>query len=177
MSREYIDASQSYTALRNQLMKHTTADSKDAIRAGDSGLYVKNKVSRPWFGSGAKRAEKYANAVHAIKEAINTEFAGVVVNGKKLGDYAMSRMGDPSKLTMSDIRKLDGEIVRGLAKWKGGSATQRGIARQTALLLDAARSGSASPSEQKGLAHWRKTAPGLERMTGALRADLRANGL
>ncbi|MEM6439902.1 MAG: hypothetical protein AAF763_09455, partial [Pseudomonadota bacterium] len=173
MARQYIDSQQSYTKLRDQLYSHTTKQSKDGIRATKSGLYVKNKVSRPWFGSGKARAQKYMEAKNSITAAINSEFDGVKIDGKRLGDYVMGRLNDPTKIRMKDLRLIDAEIAGALRKWDGGNPTKRDIAAIAADMLDNAADGDSSV-KNRNLTHWRQAAPGLERMNMAVQFDLHA---
>ena len=170
-----INSNRTYTAIRNDLYRNH-ADKKDGIRFADGKrLYVKKGVTN-WFGNKTVRAGKYAKAVDKLRAAINTEFIGTTVNGRMIGDAVLTKMGNPAKLTIRDLKTVDDLIAKTLREVAGRRTNvtpQAKMQRHAAQMFDRALGGK-SNAKNLDLTGWSTTVAGRFKLHQSLAQDLKA---
>ena len=180
-----IDSTQNYTAIRHDLRNEfKDHGGSDAVRFTDGKkLYVKKNANKIFkFSFASTRRKKYADAADKIKESMNREFAGLTVNGGKIGDKVFEAFGsvqgkNPKALKPEDFKLLDEILASALkyaAEQKGGFDRTR-MAAQVADLLD--RSQSNKTSDSVKLKHWAGTVSGTQMLHTSIAQDLRAAGV
>lgn len=174
---DQINAHQSYTKLRAQLYQQYDAkggDNADAVRLKNGQLYVKKGVDHGWWGQTA-RNRKYASAAHAIKTAINQEFAGLMVNQQPLGDVVFQKLNNPTKIEHADLQMIHHELQKAIkqATEHAPEPQKKAMAMHLDRLMDEATTGSRHAKNVQ-LSQWNKIVTGTLALKKAMVKDLLA---
>lgn len=173
---DQINAHQSYTKLRARLYQQYDAkggDNADAVRLKNGQLYVKKGVDHGWWRQTA-RDQKYASAAHAIKTAINQEFAGLMVNQQPLGNLVFQRLNNPTKIAHTDLQMIHHELQKAVKQaTENAPESQKAMAKHLDRLMDEATTGSRHAKNVQ-LSQWNKIVTGTLALKKAIVKDLLA---